>query len=642
MKLMKKYFYIAVAAIAVLSGCAKDEYFDVEQPSSDGQCFTASIEQEPDTRTTLNGMTVKWASGDQISINGKIYKASPKTDATKAIFTPTSSEAVASAGKFKAYYPSALYNSGKPSLQSQQTYSAGAFSNIPMYAESSSRSLKFNNICGVLAIKVTNEDIASLKSIKVSSGNHDMSGLFKITGNAAVLTSDKGGSNTVKLVSSKALSLTKSGTVFYVAVPAQTYRELKIELSSDGSTYSKVMTTKSGKDITVARNTIYSIDFQDENTPVEVGKGTTTATIDGKQVKVPWVQLWKNGPKWAVYNVGVTDGIDAAYCGSVFAWGATSPGGGNSNSNEDIQDTSYDTAKAMWGSNWMMPQKLDFDMLINSSVTDGGHWVTNYKGSGTSGYLIKGKGDYAENELFFPSKSSSVNGCDFWCSEPDSNKAWELMISQAYGKRVDPSYKSVEYAVRAIVNEHPPLKGTAKANINGKKVDVNWVVVDGGGAKWAEYNVGATSASEYGGHYGWGQSEDHNYDPCEAKYDIQGTSFDTAKKIWGDNWQMPTTLDFSCLFMFCDRTWTSDYNGTGLSGMVFSGRNKYSGNSVFFPAAGYEYGQLEDAGTKGYYWGGAYSPDYYAVYLFVNVSQSFSSNTYYYKGAFSVRAIVAD
>lgn len=49
------------------------------------------------------------------------------------------------------------------------------------------------------------------------------------------------------------------GTVFYVAIPAQTYHDLKIELSSDGENFTKSITTKADADIVVARNKIYPI-----------------------------------------------------------------------------------------------------------------------------------------------------------------------------------------------------------------------------------------------------------------------------------------------------------------------------------------------------------------------------------------------
>lgn len=72
--------------------------------------------------------------------------------------------------------------------------------------------------------------------------------------------------------------------------------------------------------------------FEDVNFPIT---GTAKANIGGKQVNVPWIQLWENGPKFAMYNLGVTDGNTASY------------GGYYSCDNSEITST--------WGSNWRLP-----------------------------------------------------------------------------------------------------------------------------------------------------------------------------------------------------------------------------------------------------------------------------------------------
>ena len=43
------------------------------------------------------------------------------------------------------------------------------------------------------------------------------------------------------------------------------------------------------------------------------------------------------------------------------------------------------------------------------------------------------------------------------------------------------------------------ITGKATATINGKTIDVNWVQLWENGPKFAEYNVGATSVTDYGG-----------------------------------------------------------------------------------------------------------------------------------------------
>lgn len=54
------------------------------------------------------------------------------------------------------------------------------------------------------------------------------------------------------------------------------------------------------KDITIGK--VYKVQVY------PFGTGTAKATIGATQVDVKWVQLWVDGPKFAEYNVGVTDG----------------------------------------------------------------------------------------------------------------------------------------------------------------------------------------------------------------------------------------------------------------------------------------------------------------------------------------------
>ena len=98
----------------------------------------------------------------------------------------------------------------------------------------------------------------------------------------AVLSSDAGGSNTVVLNCNN-VALTSTATVFYIAIPAATYSDLKIELSDDGSNYWTSMTATSN--ITIQRNKIYTITYQDgtytfkKGAYVSTNGGTTSSTV---------------------------------------------------------------------------------------------------------------------------------------------------------------------------------------------------------------------------------------------------------------------------------------------------------------------------------------------------------------------------
>lgn len=442
---MRKYLFIAAAAIAVLSSCTKENDFRKDQPSG-GLVFSASIEQTLGTKTALaNEGKVNWVSGDEISINGKSYTAAPKTDATLADFTKVSEDAEPVGGKYYAYYPASIYNGGTPTLPAEQVYAESAISNAPMYAVSETESLSFKNICGLLAIKVTSADIAKLKAIRVSSSNHAMSGAFTISDNAAVLATPDDATKTVTLTFSSVVEPASTGTVYYVAVPANTYSNLKIELSPDGSYYSALRVTKDAASVVIARNTIYAVNFTSSRPAGSYG------TTDGHS----WVQLWKDGPKWAEFNLGATitsyanlATTTSDYTGSgstIFDLTGNQRGDGNSPTDfsinfctenvgglyaertasanarvtpwpSGIDNEDVDVATTIWGSSWCTPSIVDLRRLGNRKDDNSGSletpltswsWCDGVSIQYTSGctipgYKVSGVGDYAGNYTFFP------------------------------------------------------------------------------------------------------------------------------------------------------------------------------------------------------------------------------------------------
>ncbi len=129
-------------------------------------------------------------------------------------------------------------------------------------------------------------------------------------------------------------------------------------------------------------------------------------------------------------------------------------------------------------------------------------------------------------------------------------------------------------------------------------IDVNWVQLWENGPKWAEYNVGEDNGDgSYGcgGYFAWKGNETRG---------SKETVNDTATALWGSNWRMPTSEELQALIDNCDVEWTDNYNSTGKAGNVYKGQGEYSGNSVFFPAAGnyHTSGILINTGIVGYYW----------------------------------------
>ncbi len=146
-----------------------------------------------------------------------------------------------------------------------------------------------------------------------------------------------------------------------------------------------------------------------------------------------------------------------------------------------------------------------------------------------------------------------------------------------------------------------PVPKPTTGVINGHE----WVDL-GLSVKWATCNVGASSPSDYGDYYAWGEtSTKSSYTEANSKTygrsmgDIAGNpAYDAARANWGGTWRLPTAREIDELVDRCTWTWTTQ---GGHNGCKVRGPN---GNSIFLPAAGWRNGtSLYGAGEGGYYWG---------------------------------------
>ena len=190
--------------------------------------------------------------------------------------------------------------------------------------------------------------------------------------------------------------------------------------------------------------------------------------------------------------------------------------------------------------------------------------------------------------------------------------------------------------------------GIAKAKLNGTdEVDVTWVQLWAGGPKWATINIGVTSTSAtgtdlYGGHYCWGKTKDNGdkNEYCSSTTDISGTDDDTAKNIWGSNWRMPTSQDFTDLLdsQYCESQIVyASYEQP--AGVKFTGKGDYSSNSVFFPKAGYSYDGISHNDSQANYWSSTPYDDYAYYLYFESIGRVYGGDRNH---GYSVRAVLAE
>ena len=202
------------------------------------------------------------------------------------------------------------------------------------------------------------------------------------------------------------------------------------------------------------------------------------------------------------------------------------------------------------------------------------------------------------------------------------------------------------------------------------------------GTRWATANVGAKTPQDYGNYYAWGETstkETYNwstykygtydydgdyskltkYNPSDSKTTLD-LSDDAAYVNWGGKWRMPTKAQQDELRNQCYWVWTESYNNSNVKGYIVykakgeadKGKYVYKGKTpsssyslsdahIFLPAAGYRGdGDLDGAGSDGYYWSSSLDTDHPSGAWSVGFSSgyvgSYDADRYYGQ---SVRAV---
>jgi len=285
---MKKILFPIVLVSALLSVVSCSKSFDASEEglaeSAESKFFTATTESD-NSKTTIvkeeETLKVFWVQDDEISINGTTYAATPKEDKTKATFTKTEGDDPSS--PYKAYYPASLYNGTTATLPASQTYDPeNPFCVNPMYAESTTKSLSFKNICSVLRI-TTSEAVTS---IEVSCNDKVLNGVFTVDANNKAVMSK---TTDIEAADRKVTLTCASDTarIFYIPIPAQEYTSLRITLNE-----TKVMVKNIFRSL--SRNKIYKVSFVENGFSVSNSEkvyfspGNLQATIDAAGAPTAW------------------------------------------------------------------------------------------------------------------------------------------------------------------------------------------------------------------------------------------------------------------------------------------------------------------------------------------------------------------
>lgn len=216
------------------------------------------------------------------------------------------------------------------------------------------------------------------------------------------------------------------------------------------------------------------------------------------------------------------------------------------------------------------------------------------------------------------------------CNHDTADECFDVLDTMSVVDTTE--YDSISLAGQDVISSSAPSTSTHRGH---EYVDLGLP----SGTKWATMNVGASSPSDYGNYYAWGEtSTKSSYEWSNLKYclDSDGNKFskyvtdskygnvdgkeeldlsdDAANVNWGQGWRMPSKAQQDELREKCEWTWSSM---SGHKGYKVVGPN---GNSLFLPAAGYRNGGSSgDVGSYGCYRSRAldssYGVDAYDLYF---------------------------
>ena len=392
LKMKKTIFSVLMAAALGFMACSEDDtsVYDnrAEGDSPKGMVLRATVEQPAASRATISDAWLfDFATGDKVSVTNTEVTAGTYYTFTNDGKEFKSADAVptASAATWYAYFPSSTIDLTGQSGTKADVANTYALAGTTTEATTGEGGLEIELSPQVAILVIDNQK----GTININVKNSASTWVSGLTASAAGFTvTDATEKQTL-------LSATKVGS-YYVAVPAGVQLAVK-----DGD-----MVIKSTKAEGLAAGSYYNLTIE------PFGQGMAKATIGSGEVDVKWVQLWEGGPKFAEYNVGVTDG-NAESFGGYYNWGGTYKNGETIAWRDDHKTGSNDltgkddTATALWGSNWRMPTSAEYEALLEHCEMEliKGYEYDKYELTNPiRGARFKGKTGtvYESNSLFLP------------------------------------------------------------------------------------------------------------------------------------------------------------------------------------------------------------------------------------------------
>ncbi len=652
-------FILLASAMPALFSCTKENDLSPE-PEMREVVITATREDaEPGTKTEIVDGTTYWSVGDKISVffgsgtNGGAKFTSLNTEPSASadfignLTAVTGSENGSSSRKyFWGVYPYSENNS--VTLSGNSNYLTTVVSDVQYGAPDSFSAgqniwigrdtgleLSFKSLLSGIKFSFSRSDITRV-TIQGNNGE-TLAGKVNVTMDSGVpiVSSVVEGKTVLTLVP-------ENGDTFQTGV---VYRALFLPTNfTQGLTV-----TFCASDGTAGRRTYGNLNFE-RNKPKSATNAdaglTWEAWVDTSEYVAMGVNFY-----WASKNIGADSPEDY---GDYFAWGEVSPRntfswdnykwGTKTSFSKYVTDSSLgtvdnlttlqpedDAATVNLGENWRTPTREEW-IWLNENCD----WVLTSL-SGINGYLVTSKvPGYEGKRIFLPaggniyadSQSVGEEGA-YWSStlDADSNGAYFYYLN------TDPERS---YHMLSDEWRYPGLSVRAVYNFDCGYVEM------GDGLKWATMNLGATEPWEVGDEFSWGETvpkesaKQENYafyDPDETTTNCYGHSYskynsidgktildpedDAAAVNWRGSWRMPTMDEWERLAENCEIDEIDDYQGSGVSGLLFTSKVPgYEGNELFLPANSLWWGIVDenDNWPCGFYWSSTLNSSYESEY----------------------------
>lgn len=220
---------------------------------------------------------------------------------------------------------------------------------------------------------------------------------------------------------------------------------------------------------------------------------------------------------------------------------------------------------------------------------------------------------------------SEEEATDFWFVLPPTvfENGITLTVTDVRGGTFEKSTQTPITVSRSYLTHLAPTQVEMPQGVIAEAVDLGLT------CSWANVNLGAVVPEEVGTFYAWGELESKvNFDwstytlaegsgSSLLKYNYQEGSGvvdnllvlepedDAATYLWGDDWRMPTVVEWQELIDYCNWSWDTV---NGVNGYNVKGPN---GNSIFLPVTGrMRYEELNNQ-SIGYYWSSTLGNDNY-------------------------------